>query len=84
ADNKKTANPIPGTAGLFFGAPLLGLPSGSVRETWDGSLRGRLGYLVAPTILVYGTGGVAWQRLELSASCSVVPGNPFCAGNPHN
>lgn len=84
ADNKKTANPLPGTAGLFFGAPLLGLPSGSVRETWDGSLRGRLGYLVAPATLVYGTGGVAWQRLELNASCSVVPGNAFCLGNTRN
>jgi outer membrane immunogenic protein len=84
ADNKKTANPIPGTVGLFFGTPLLGLPSGSVRETWDGSLRGRLGYLVAPTVLVYGTGGVAWQRLELNANCTVVPGNAFCFGNPHN
>lgn len=84
ADNKKTMNPIPGTTGLFFGAPLIGLPSGSVRETWDGSLRGRLGYLVAPSILVYGTGGVAWQHLELNASCTVVPGNSFCFGASHN
>jgi outer membrane immunogenic protein len=84
ADNKKTATPLPGTAGLFFGAPLVGLPSGTVKETWDGSLRGRLGYLVGPATLVYGTGGVAWQRLELSANCTVVPGNSFCFGSAHN
>jgi len=84
ADNSKAANPLPGTAGVMFGAPLVGLPAGSVKETWDGSVRGRLGYLVAPTTLIYGTGGVAWQRLELNASCTVVPGNSFCFGNPHN
>ena len=81
ADNSKTASPLPGTAGLFFGDPLVGLPTGSVKETWDGSVRGRLGYLVAPATLVYGTGGVAWQRLELNANCTVVPGNAFCFGN---
>jgi outer membrane immunogenic protein len=35
----------------------------------DGSLRGRLGYLVSPTVLVYGTGGVAFQEAEASATC---------------
>jgi outer membrane immunogenic protein len=84
ADNNKTANPLPGTAGLFLGGALIGLPAGSVKETWDGSLRGRLGYLVAPATLVYGTGGVAWQRLELNANCTVVPGNAFCFGASHN
>ncbi|MGJ4919237.1 outer membrane protein [Bradyrhizobium oligotrophicum] len=84
ADNKTTANPLPGTTGLFFGAPLVGLPTGSVKETWDGSVRARLGYLVTPDTLVYGSGGVAWQRLELNANCTVVPGNAFCFGNPHN
>ncbi|PDT91689.1 hypothetical protein CO669_04685 [Bradyrhizobium sp. Y36] len=84
ADNKKTTNPVPGTAGLFFGVPFVGLPSGTVKETWDGSFRGRLGYLVAPDTLVYGSGGVAWHRLELNASCTVVPGNSFCFGSAHN
>ena len=84
ADNTKTANPAPGTTGLFFGAPLIGLPTGTIKETWDRSLRGRLGYLVAPATLVYGTGGAAWQRLELNANCTVVPGNSFCFGASHN
>lgn len=59
ADNKKAANPHPGTAGLFFGAPLVGLPAGSVKDTWDGSVRARLGYLVAPSTMLYGSAGVA-------------------------
>jgi outer membrane immunogenic protein len=29
---------------------------------WLGSARGRLGYLVTPDILLYGTGGLAWSR----------------------
>ncbi|WP_315780745.1 MULTISPECIES: outer membrane protein [unclassified Bradyrhizobium] len=84
ADNKKSASPLPGTAGLFFGGPMVGLPAGSVKDTWDGSVRARLGYLVTPSTLLYGSGGVAWQRVELNASCAVVPGNSFCFGNPHN
>ena len=51
-----------------------GLPTGggSFAETelgFDGSLRGRLGYLVSPTVLVYGTGGVAFQEAEASGTC---------------
>lgn len=34
----------------------------------DGSLRGRLGYAVSPDILVYGTGGLALERLKLTDS----------------
>jgi outer membrane immunogenic protein len=33
---------------------------GTVKESWDGSLRGRLGWLVTPSTLVYGTGGLAY------------------------
>jgi outer membrane immunogenic protein len=84
ADNSKATNPVPGTAGSFFGAPFVGLPTGTVKETWDGSVRGRLGYLVAPDTLLYGTGGVAWQHLELNANCTVVPGNSFCFGGAHD
>lgn len=83
-DNSKKASTLPGTAGLFFGTPLIGLPGGFVKDTWNGSLRGRLGYLLSPSTLVYGTGGVALQRVELGANCKVVSGNSFCFGNSHN
>ena len=31
-----------------------------------------------------GQSGVAWQPVGLNASRTVIPGNPFCFGNPHN
>jgi outer membrane immunogenic protein len=34
--------------------------AGSIKQTWDGSVRGRAGYLVTPWILVYGTAGMAY------------------------
>jgi len=45
---------------------------------WDASLRGRLGFLATPTLLVYATGGVAWQHFDATSTC-VSPA--FCALN---
>lgn len=50
----------------------------SVRNTWDASLRGRLGYLVTPILMVYGTAGVAWQHFDVTSTC-VSPS--FCVLN---
>src|SRR6185295_10637940 len=41
----------------------------AVRTAWDASLRGRLGFLLTPSTLVYATGGVAWQHYDATASC---------------
>lgn len=41
----------------------------SVRSRWDASLRARLGYLVGPQTMLYATGGVAWQNVELTSTC---------------
>jgi outer membrane immunogenic protein len=35
---------------------------------WLASARGRVGYLVAPKLLAYATGGIAWARLDYAAS----------------
>jgi opacity protein-like surface antigen len=35
-----------------------------------GSARGRLGYLVAPNVLVYGTGGLGWTRFDQNQDIS--------------
>jgi outer membrane immunogenic protein len=43
-----------------------------VKTGWDASLRGRLGFLVSPSFLVYGTGGAAWQHIEATSTCSTV------------
>jgi outer membrane immunogenic protein len=42
----------------------------SVKTTWDASLRGRVGYLVTPTVLAYATGGAAWLHVESTSTCN--------------
>jgi opacity protein-like surface antigen len=43
--------------------------SATVGLGWDSTIRGKLGMLITPTILFYGTGGAAFQRVSVSASC---------------
>lgn len=57
-----TASPATG----FSGVSADGL---AVRNTWDATLRGRLGFLLSPATMLYGTGGVAWQKLETTSTC---------------
>jgi outer membrane immunogenic protein len=70
---------------LLGGTPAF--DSTSVRNKWDGSLRLRAGYLVMPEMLVYATGGVAFQQLSSTMSCvALIPGtilqaSPVCAFN---
>lgn len=59
------------TAGLL-GAPFNAADNRETRDRWDGSVRGRAGFLVTPTWLLYGTGGVAWQNLEGTTNCTAV------------
>jgi outer membrane immunogenic protein len=40
----------------------------SLRLDWLSSIRGRLGYLLMPSLLAYGTGGAAWARIDYFAS----------------
>ena len=54
--------------------------AGSVTESWDASLRGRLGVIAAGNTLVFATGGVAWQHIEVAASC----GAGFFCIDPHD
>ena len=37
---------------------------GQSLQTWDASIRARLGWLVTPSVLVYGTGGVAFGEVK--------------------
>jgi outer membrane immunogenic protein len=56
--------------------------TGSVNQGGDGSIRGRLGFLVTPWTLVYGTGGVAFGNVSGSFGYSahdVIPGVPVFA-----
>jgi outer membrane immunogenic protein len=38
--------------------------SGNIKQTWDGSIRGRLGMLVTPWTMIYVTGGVAFAEIQ--------------------
>lgn len=63
-----------------FGSSGNAADSLAVKTAWNASLRGRLGYLIAPTTLAYLTGGVAWQHYEVistcvSLICQVIPGS---------
>ncbi len=40
----------------------------SSKLDWVTSLRARFGYLVTPNVLAYATGGVAWAKLDYTAS----------------
>ena len=58
---------LPGFSGIFF--PLIPGDTASVRTTWDASARGRLGFLLTPSLMVYGTGGPSRQHFELTSTC---------------
>jgi len=87
ANNTATAVGIPGCAINCAGSPGPGIDVSSVKLSWDASARVRVGYLIAPTALFYGTGGVAWQNVQTSATCQHTLSDPACttaAGNPFN
>jgi outer membrane immunogenic protein len=44
----------------------------SLRMLWDASVRGRLGFLPTPDLLVYVTGGIAGQAVEANVSCGPI------------
>jgi outer membrane immunogenic protein len=44
--------------------------TGSVKQGFDGSIRGRLGFLVTPETLIYGTGGLAFGSVTGSYAYS--------------
>jgi outer membrane immunogenic protein len=63
---------------------LVGFPTASgdqmeIDTNVDGSLRLRAGVLVLPTLLLYGTGGIAYQRLDITAKCTAA--GPWCVAN---
>lgn len=43
----------------------------TVTAEWDGSIRGKVGVLLNPTMLLFATGGVSWMKVEASAFCGL-------------
>lgn len=69
AHGGKTRDGIPGAASPLAPPAAIAQDNTSVTTKWDASLRARVGFLVAPTWLVYATGGAAWQRVEVGLRC---------------
>jgi outer membrane immunogenic protein len=53
------------------------LTSMSTRLEWLGSARNRLGYLIMPNLMLYGTGGVAWGKISYVAADALNNGLSF-------
>jgi outer membrane immunogenic protein len=52
------------------------IDSASIKMLRDGSIRARAGFLLDPSLLVYGTAGLAYQRVEANVTCSFA--GPWC------
>ena len=71
--NNNTLAGIPGTfgtGGQGVGSGATDFDSATVKLGWDGSLRGRVGFLITPAWLLYATGGLAWQQADINATCN--------------
>jgi outer membrane immunogenic protein len=78
--NKSEVTPgIPGCTtdcGFFTPTPD-DIDSASVKVLGDASIRGRAGFLLVPSVLVYGTAGAAFQRVSANLTCSFA--GPWCS-----
>lgn len=74
ANDKTTVSGIPGLV-----APISS-DTAQMKDKWDGGVRGRLGYLITPTVLLFGTGGVSWMQSQASVTCSGVIATSWCSG----
>jgi outer membrane immunogenic protein len=86
ADNRKSGR-LPGGPFTFVLAGVVtttGNPRAFVNDTWDASLRARLGTLITPNTLLFGTGGAAWQRVEIGAFCDVFGTSTSFCTVPHD
>ena len=54
----------------------------SVKTTWDACARGRIGYLLSPTVLGYVTGGAAWLHYDVTSACPGLCALPIFALGP--
>jgi len=78
ANSSKTRAGIPGTAGSIVTQAGSQNDSVTVKENWDGSVRGRFGYYAGPNTTLYMTAGLAWQHLQATITCG--GGTGICGG----
>jgi outer membrane immunogenic protein len=58
--------------------------SSSRRQDYLGTVRGRLGFTITPTFLVYGTGGLAYGQTSSSTNITQVILGPSVVPNPYS
>ena len=72
ASDKDTKSGIPGTGFLLgLGGGNSANDSITLNRTWDASIRGKVGIIVVPRLLLFGEGGFAAQHVEASMHCDV-------------
>ncbi len=76
AKNDKSRLGVPGTWSPPIFAQVAN-DNSSVDLGWDAAIRGRLGWLVTPNVMLFGAGGVAWQDVSINANCQVT--GPWCS-----
>ena len=77
-----TALTVPPANTTFGGDVINTQITSTSRVDWLGTVRGRVGYLATPGLLVYGTGGLAYG--EVKASTSIAQSNNDCVNFPGN
>ena len=65
---------------VVVGVPVTSTLSGTTDTRWLGTVRGRLGFLPTPTVLLYGTGGLAYGDVTASTSLAQSGTNGFAGG----
>ncbi len=73
-------SPYPGSdSGLL--TPLVTGNGGNLGLPWFGTVRGRVGYLITPTLLLYGTGGFAYGGVTPSSGATPAPAGRLAAAS---
>ncbi|HEY8071824.1 MAG TPA: outer membrane beta-barrel protein [Methylocystis sp.] len=71
AGSNRTASAVSGVPVTFGGVPVdnfVGTTSVNRSLDYLGTVRGRVGYLFTPTLLIYGTGGLAYGGVNLNST----------------
>ena len=76
----------------FSQGPVAGFPANPIDQTlsasrrldWLGTVRGRLGFTITPTLLVYGTGGLAYGQTRASTTITQFIENSAALPNPYS
>jgi len=69
------------TTAVVVGIPITSIQTAAMSTSYLGTVRGRLGFLVTPTWLAYGTGGFAYAGVKASESLLQSGTNGFVGGD---